>query len=90
MAEAVDAPHTLFRAPPDPWFRVRARSRRPRPDPVDFWEGSLQLLFNNLCLEMIDHGSESTCGPDPSRSRLWAQKHVMPPLKQDCPTTFVL
>ena len=32
MVEAVDAPQTLFRAP---WFKVRARSRRYRPDQVD-------------------------------------------------------
>ncbi len=34
----------------------------------------LHLLFNKLCLKIIDHGSRSTWGPGPSRSRLWAQK----------------
>ena len=33
---------------------------------------------------MIDHGSRSTRGPGPSRCGLWAQKHDLPPLKQDC------
>jgi hypothetical protein len=69
--------------PSDPWFRVRAWSRRSRPDQVDYWEGGLQLLFNKLCLKMIDHGSRSTWGPGPSRSRLWAQKY-------DRPTKMVL
>ena len=78
---------TLFRAP-DPWFWVRARSRRSRPDKVYYWEGTLKFWFNKLCQKMIDHGSRSTRGPGPSRSGLWAQKHDLPPLKQDCPTTF--
>ncbi len=66
--------------PPDPWFRVRARSRRSGPDHVDYWEGALQLQLNKLCLKMIDHGSRSTWGPDPSRSRLQAQKYDPPHL----------
>ncbi len=64
--------------PSDPWCRVRARSRRSRPDQVDYWEGGLQLLFIKLCLKMIDHGSSSTWGPGPSRSGLWAQKYYSP------------
>ena len=87
--EAIDAPQTLFRAP-DPWFRVRARSRRSRPNQVDYWEGMLQLLFYKLCLKMIDHGSRSTWGPGPSGSGFRAQKYDPPPLKQTIPTTFVL
>ena len=79
----------LFR-PPDPWFRVRARSRRLRPGQVDYFEGALQLLFNKLCLKMIDHGSRSTWGPGPSRSRLGSQKYDPPPLKWSFPTTLVL
>jgi hypothetical protein len=72
MVEAVDALQTLFRAP-DPWFRVKARSRRSRPDQVDFWEGVLHLLYNKICLKMIDHGSRSTWGPGPSGSGFRAQ-----------------
>ena len=49
----------------------------------------LHLLFNKLCLKMIDHGSRSTWGPGPSRSRLGSQKYDQPPLKQSFPTTFV-
>jgi len=50
----------------------------------------LHLLFNKLCLKMIDHGSRSTWGPGPSRSGLRAQKYALLPLKQTFPTTFVL
>ncbi len=50
----------------------------------------LHLLFNKLCLKMTDHGSRSTRGPGPSRSRLRAQKYALLPLKQTFPTTFVL
>ena len=50
----------------------------------------LHLLFNKLCLKMTDHGSRSTWGPGPSRSRLRAQKYALLPLKQIFPTTFVL
>jgi hypothetical protein len=85
--EAVDALQTLFRAP-DPWFWVRARSKRSRPVKVYYWEGALKFWFNKLCQKMIDHGSRSTRGPGPSRSGLWAQKHDLPTLKQDCPSTF--
>jgi len=87
--EAVDYLQTLFRAP-NPWFRVKARSRRSRPDKVDYWEGVLHLLYNKICLKTIDHGSRSTWGPGPSRSGFWAQKYDPPPLKQTFPTTFVL
>ncbi len=89
MVEAVDAPQTRFRAP-NPWFRVKARSRSSIPDQVDYWEGVLHLLFNKLCLKMIDHGSRSTWDPGPSRSRLGSQKYDPLPLKQSFPTTFVL
>jgi hypothetical protein len=67
-----------------------ARSRRSITDKVCYWEGALQLWFNKVCQKIIDHGSRSTRGPDPSRSGLWAQKHDPPPLKQDWATTFVL
>ncbi len=73
--------------PSDPWFRVRARSRRSRPDQVYYWEGTLQLLFHKLCLKMIDHGSRSTCGLGPSRYGLWAQKYY-PPTKMVLPYNF--
>ena len=73
-----------------PWFCVRAKSRKLRHDLVDLWEGTLQLYYNKLSLKMIDRGSRSTWGPGPSRSRLQSQKHDLPPLKQDWPTTFVL
>ncbi len=73
---------------PDPWFRVKARSRRSRPDQGDYWEGV--LLFNKICLKMINHGSRSTWGPGPSGSGLRAQKYDLAPLKQTFPTTFVL
>jgi hypothetical protein len=86
--EAVDA-HRPCLGPPDPWFRVRARSRRSRPNHVDYREGTLYLLFNRLCLKMIDHGPRSTWGPGPSRSGLRAQKYDPPLLKQSFPTTFV-
>jgi hypothetical protein len=39
---------------------------------------------------MIDHGSRSTWGPGPSRSRLQAQKYDPPPLKQTFTAMFVL
>ena len=88
MVEAVDSLQTLFRAP-DPWFRVKARSRRSRPDQVDYWEGVLHILYIKSCLKMIDHGSRSTWGPGPSGSGFWAQIYDPPPLKQTFPTTFV-
>jgi len=47
---------------------------RLRPDQINYWEGALQLLFYKRCLKMIDHGSRSTRGPGPSRSRLWMLK----------------
>jgi hypothetical protein len=37
---------------------------------------------------MIDHGSRSTWGPRPSRSRLRAQKYDPPPTKTDLPYNF--
>ncbi len=49
----------------------------------------LHLLFNKLCQKMIDHGSRSTRGPSPSRSRLGLQKYDPPQLKWSFPTTFV-
>ncbi len=64
-------------------------SRRSRPYQVDYWEGAPQLKNNKLRLKMIDHGSRSTWDPGPSRSRFRAQKHDMPPLKQDWLTTCV-
>jgi hypothetical protein len=76
--------------PPDPWFRVNARSRRSRPDQVGYWEGVLHILFIKICLkmiEMIDHGSRSTWGPGSSRSRLRA-KNMIPPPKTDLPHNF--
>ncbi len=87
--EAEDSLQTLFRAL-DPWFRVKARCRRSRPDQVDYWEGVVQLLYNKICLKTIDHGSRSTLGPGPSGSGFRAQKYDLPPLKQTFPTTFVL
>ncbi len=75
--------------PPDPWFRVKARFRRSNTDQVDYCEGVLHLLYNKFCLKIIDHGSRSTWGPGPSRSRLRAQKYDPPPLKQIFPTPFV-
>ncbi len=89
MVEAVDSLQTLFRAP-DPWFRVKAMSRRSRPDQLDYWEGELHILYIKSCLKMIDHGSRSTWGPSPSGSGFGAQKYDPPPLKQTFPTTFVL
>jgi len=59
MVEAVDALQTLFRVP-RPWFRVKARSRRSRPDQGYYWEGVLHLLYNKICLKTIDHGSRNT------------------------------
>ncbi len=88
MVEAVDFLQTLFRAP-DPWFRVKARSRRSRPDQVDYWEGVLHILYIKICLKMIDHGSRSTWGPGPSGSGFRAQKYDPPPLNHTFPTTFV-
>ena len=85
---AVDSLQTLFRAP-DPWFRVKARSRRSRPDQVDYWEGVLHILYIKSCLKMIDHGSRSTWGPGPSGSGFRAQKYDPPPLNHTFPTTFV-
>ncbi len=76
--------------PPDHWFRVKARFRRSRPDQVDYCKGVLHVLYNKICLKMIDHDSRSTWGPGPSRSRLQDQKYDPPPLKQSFPTTFVL
>ena len=87
--EGVDSLQTLFRAP-GPWFRVKARSRRSRPDQVDYWEGVLHLLFNKICLKTIDHGSRGTWGPGPSGSGFRAKKYGPAPLKQTFPTTFVL
>jgi len=88
MVEAAEPPQSHF-GPHYPWFWVRARSRRSRPDQVDYWEGALQLLYNKLSLKMIDHGSRSTWGPGPSRSGLGSQKYDRPPLKWSFPTTFV-
>ena len=61
-------PHRPCLGPPDPWFRVKARSRRSRPDQVDYWEGVLHILYIKSCLKIIDHGSRSTWGPGPSGS----------------------
>jgi hypothetical protein len=55
--EAAQLPGPHF-WPPDLGFRVKAR--RLRPDQVNYWEGTLQLLFHKLCMEMIGHGSRST------------------------------
>ena len=87
--EAAEPPQSYF-GPHYPWFCVRARPRKSRHDQVDFWEGTPQLYYIKLSLKMIDHGSRSTWGPGPSRSRLQTQKHDLPPLKQTFPTTFVL
>ncbi len=73
-----------------PWFCVRAKYKKLSLDQVDLWEGTLQLCYNKLSLKMIDRGSRSTWGPGSSRSRLQSQKHDLPLLKQDWPTTFVL
>jgi len=86
--EAVDTLQTLFRAP-DPWFRVKGRCRRSRPDQIDYWEGVLHILYIKSCLKMIDHGSRSTWGPGPSGSGFRAQKYDPPPLNYTFPTTFV-
>jgi hypothetical protein len=86
MVEAAEPPQPNF-GPHYPWFRVIDRSRRSRHDQVDYWEGSLQLLYHKFSLTMIDHGSRRTLGPGPSRFRLQIQKHDPLPLKQDCPTT---
>ena len=37
---------------------------------------------------MIDHGSRSTWGPGPSRSRLGSQKYDLPPTKMVLPYNF--
>jgi hypothetical protein len=84
--EAVDFLQTLFRAP-NPWFRVKARSRRSRPNQVDYWEGVLHVLYVKSCLKMIGHGSISTWGPAPSGSGFRAQKYDPPP-KTDLPYNF--
>ena len=64
--------------PPYPWFRVKARFRRSRPDQGDYCKGVLHILYNKICLKMIDHDSRSTWGPGPSRSGLRAQKTDLP------------
>jgi hypothetical protein len=79
-----------FLGPPHPWFRVMARSRRSILAKDYYWKGVLHLLYHKIFLKMIDHGSRSTWGPGPSRSRLQDQKYDLPPLKQTFPTTFVL
>jgi hypothetical protein len=84
--EAADSLQTLFRAP-DPWIRVKARSRRSRPDQVDYWEGVLHLFYNKICLKIIDHGSRSTWGPGPSGSRFRPKNMIHPP-KTDLPYNF--
>ena len=68
---------------PDPWFRVKARFRRSRPDQGDYCEGVLHILYNKICLKIIDHGSRSTWGPGPSRSGLRSA-----PTKTDLPYNF--
>jgi hypothetical protein len=67
--EAAEPPQSYF-GPHYPWFCVRARPRKSRHDQVDFWEGTLHLYYNKLSLKMNDHGSRSTWGTGPSRSRL--------------------
>jgi hypothetical protein len=89
MLEAVEPPDPIL-VPLDPGFRVWSKAKRLRPNQVNYWEGALQLLFYKLCLKMIYHGSRSTWGPGPSRSRLQIQKCDLPPLKLGRPTTFVL
>ncbi len=74
-------PYRPCLGPPDPWFRVKARSRRSWPDQVDYWEGVLPILCIKICLKMID-----TWGPGPSGSGFRAQKYDPPPLKQTFPT----
>jgi hypothetical protein len=77
MVEAIGPPQSHFGSLYS-WFKVRARSRRSRPDQVNYWEGALQLLYKTLSLKIIDHGSRSKWGPGPSRSRLQTQKHDLP------------
>jgi hypothetical protein len=78
IVEAAEPPQSFF-GHHYFWFKVRARSRRSRPDQVYYWEGALQLLYKKLSLKIIDHGSRSKWGPGPSRSRLQTQKHDLPP-----------
>jgi hypothetical protein len=49
-------------------------------------DGALGVLWALL----FDHERQGEVSPGPSRSGLCAQKHVLPPPKQDWPTTFVL
>jgi hypothetical protein len=73
-----------YLGPPHPWFRVKARSRSSRPDQVDYCKVVLQLLFNKICLKIIDHSSKSTWGPGPSRSsRVKARSRRSRPDKVD-------
>ncbi len=59
-------------------FKLGGKSRRLKPNQVDYWEGALQSLFDKICLKMIDHSSRSTLGPGLD---FWVQSCVMPPSK---------
>jgi len=82
-------PRTCLGAP-DSWLRVMARSRRSIPDKVCYWEGALQLWFTKLCQKMIDHGSRSTRGPGPSRSRYYGPKNMICSTKAGLAYNFCL
>jgi hypothetical protein len=47
-----------------PWFRVRGRYRRTRPDQIDYWE-QLQLLYNKISLTMAPEAHGAQVLPDP-------------------------
>ncbi len=44
MVEAAEPPQPPF-GPPDPQIRVKSKSRRLKPNKVDYWKGALQCLF---------------------------------------------
>ncbi len=44
MVEAAEPPQPRF-GPLDPRIKVKSKSRRLKPDQVNYWEGALQLLY---------------------------------------------
>ncbi len=92
-SHTVEAAETLqphFAPFPDPLISVKAKSRRFKPDKVDYWEGALQLLFYKLSLKMIEHSSRSTWGPGSSRSRFRIQTFAMATKSWMLYITFVM
>ena len=80
MGIAIHWPSRALWAPP---------GQCPVPVVIHYFEHTLQLWFYKLSLGMRHHGSTSTPGPGPSRSRFGVQNDDLPPLNWGHTETFV-